>query len=203
MWILFKKNETYAEVRKKQSFFSVDEEVFSIFRRYQNYKGGTVINYKLKKQEEKLQNMTFYEGQRLLLTDHMGNFLFSNQEMEEEKKAEIASWLKSHPKPEGIKMWDDYYLMNTAESAAGSFYVISLIPNKAVNQVFLSNMWSLILLVAATTIGSAYLAYDRAVRNYRQLYRIIDIFDRAEKNQELPKQGGQTFFHGVGNLSGN
>lgn len=100
-------------------------------------------------------------------------------------------------------MWDDYYLMNTAESAAGSFYVISLIPDEAVNQVFLSNMWSLILLVAATTIGSAYLAYDRAVHNYRQLYRIIDIFDRAEKNQELPKQGGQTFFHGVGNLSGN
>lgn len=66
--------------------------------------------------------------------------------------------------------------------------MVSLIPNKAANQVFLSNMWSLIVLVAATTIGSAYLAYDRAVRNYKQLYGIIEIFDRAEKNQELPKQ---------------
>lgn len=182
-----KGNETLATVRESGSTYSSSGKVFSMFRRYPNWKGGMVLNYQLEEQKKKMQQMTYYEGQYLLLFDQQGELLFSNYELEPEEKEELISVMKDDPEAKRIRLKGGYYLTDMAMNTAGSLYVVTLAPHSVVNQVFLSNMKTLIFLVLITTVASAYLAYDRAVRNYQQLYSIVDIFDRAEKNLELPE----------------
>lgn len=187
--IEMKGNETFTTVRKENADTSA-KTYFSVFRRYPNYKGGMVINYKLEEQKRKMQQMTFFKGQYLLLMNQEGDILFSNYQIEEDKREKLISCIENASetnKVKRIKMDRKYYLIDTAVDCSGSLNVVTLVPYSVVNSVFLSNMKTLIFLVVITTIASAYLAYDRAVRNYKQLSSIIDVFERAEKNMELPQ----------------
>ena len=182
-----KGDETCVKVREYGNEHASKQKIFSVFRGYPNYNGGIVINYNLNRQRKKIQQMTFYDGQIIILLDEKGNLLFSNKKIEEEKETELSLWIEKHPRSEEVSLNNKNYMVDIEKDAAGMVQVISLVPQSAVSQMFLSNMKNLIFLVLVIAAASVWLAYDRVARSYRQLYSIIDIFDRAEKGQQLPE----------------
>lgn len=197
MLLEMKGNQTSLVVRSAADSARFPEgKTFSIFRRLPNLKGGTVINYKLEKQRAQLDKMTFYEGQYLTVLDCDGQELFSNDEPEAEVKQALLSWAAAHEGDARIRLGRELFMVHAKRDLGSGFCVVTAVPYRVVNRDFLSNMRTLIFLVCVTTVTSGYLAWDRAARNYEQLYGIIDIFDRAEKNQELPArmEGGRTVY---------
>ena len=184
-----KGNETKAEVRRiPGTSYSEAVEVLSLFRRFPNYKGGIVINYELKRQEARLQQMTFYDRQYLMITDNSGRVLLSNYELGEREQNVLSQWMKGQEEKGTVLLGNRYYLIDRMENETGSLYVITMVPYQVVNQIFFSNMRIFIFLVLFLTVASAYLAYYRAVGNYRELDEIIEIFDRAEKKLPIPAE---------------
>ncbi len=149
--------------------------VFSVLRCFPSYKGGTVINYRLEEQQEKLKRMAFYDEQEILIFDRDGQILFGSTNA----AAEAIRTL------EDLNNLRRFYVVEKERKKSDFFHVVTVVSQKSVNHVFMVNMRTLIFLSIVTTIASAFLAYDRAVRDYRQLYHVIDIFERAEKKQEL------------------
>ena len=182
-----KSNETRAVVRcMDRGRRAEGERVFSVLRRFPSYKGGTVINYKWAEQKEKLKRMAFYDDQELLVFDQEGQFLFGSMEQAEEN-------IKC---TEDLKELRNFYIVEKEKDKKDFFHVVTVVPKKTVNHVFLVNVRTLIFLTVVTTVASALLAYDRAVRDYKQLRYVIEIFDRAEKSQELTafKKSGNSVY---------
>lgn len=191
--LAMKGNQTSAKVRSVENAVRFPEgKVFSIFRRLPNLKGGTVINYSLEDQREKLDKMVFYEGQFLAVLDSGGQELFSNYRPEAQMRQELFSWIMEHPGESHMKCGKEHFMVHTETDKTGMFRIVTAVPYRTVNQALFSNMRTLIFLICVTTVASAYLAYDRAARNYNQLYGIIDIFDRAEKNLKLPQRSEES-----------
>lgn len=166
------------------------EDVFSIFYRFRNYKGGTVINYDLAQQREKLEQMIIYDRQFLMVFDVEGKFIFSNEERVPREIVEMVQEELPSCEPDRV-LKNNGYLIKVNRNNGGHFIVATAVPQRTVNNVFWSNMTIFIWLLGVIMVASAVLAYDRANRNYRQLYRIIDVFDYAEKNLELDPEIGK------------
>ena len=119
--------------------------------------------------------MAFYDEQEILIFDRDGQILFGSTNA----AAEAIRTL------EDLNNLRRFYVVEKERKKSDFFHVVTVVSQKSVNHVFMVNMRTLIFLSIVTTIASAFLAYDRAVRDYRQLYHVIDIFERAEKKQEL------------------
>lgn len=169
-----KNGETRAVVRSAGKDIS-DSSVFSVMRCFPSYKGGTVINYRLGEQQEKLKRMAFYDEQELLIFDKEGKILFGSTEAATKDIQGLAD----------LNNLKSFYVVEKEKGKNDFFHVATMVSRKTVNHVFMINMRTLIFLTVVTTIASAFLAYDRAARDYRQLYHVIDIFERVEKKQEI------------------
>ena len=182
-------NESGAQVRRiPGSAYAEGTEVFSLFRRFPNYKGGIVINYELEDQKERLQQMTAFEKQYMVIADGMGNFLFSNYDLEEKEQKKIGEWLNGNRRDRTIRIDGKNYLIDSLMDETNTFCAVTMIPYHVMAQAFFSNMRIFIFLILILTVSSACLAYYRAVYNYKQLGEMIDIFDRAEKKLPLPEK---------------
>ncbi|HJC24606.1 MAG TPA: sensor histidine kinase [Candidatus Eisenbergiella merdavium] len=187
--LTMKGNETRAVVRGMPgSGYEKDVEMFSLFRRFPNYKGGIVINYALEEQKERLRQTAAFEKQYMMVADSAGQLLFSNYELGEEEQKMLSLWLAGQDEKGTVALNGRRWLIERAYEETGAFCVVTMVPYAVVNQILFSNMRIFIFLVPVLTMASAFLAYYRTRRNYEQLDEIIDIFDRAEKKLSLPEE---------------
>lgn len=141
------------------------KQVLSVFHRFQNYRGGTVINFEVDKMEQLMDRMVFYDGQTLACMSAAGEVLLANEAFNRNGGTN-----------------DNVHVQ---EFAPYGFRLITAIPEKTVLSYLYVNMQAIILIIAVTILSSIVLSYYHAIRSYKQLYSIIEIFDRAETGQEI------------------
>ena len=185
-----KPDETKIVIREMGNSAALKEKTISVFRRYPNYKSGTVMNYKAEAQKRKIEQMVFYEDQSLCFLNKQNEILLSNITIEEDEEQALAVWMENNIDSGKIKISGKTYMVEKAVNQSGNIRIVTWVPCSTLNHIIFTNMKTLIFLLLATIIASVYLAYDRTVRNYQQLYSIIELFDRAER-MELPKQKKQ------------
>lgn len=154
--------------------YSPSTEVFSLFLKFSSWNGGIVINYKKQVIEEKLSQYLFYGEQHIVVRNECGEVILSDENT------------GHYPVGEGGKKRDKEYLILRKRYAP---FGIEYITYRRKNLTFasLSNVWAVTALVLATVLSSVILAYHRSIYSYKQLYSIFDIFDKAERNEELPQ----------------
>lgn len=152
-----------------------------------------------------LDSITNYEGQILVITDQDGQVLFYNHNYPLLPKTLLsADGCLSGPEnaPELLK---EKYFSNagTFPGVYGLRY-LSLIPQKEVFHI--SNMLLKLTLAAGllTILVSCLLAYCYTARDCRQLFQIIDLFDKAERgefssDQPMPETN-ETYFRIINNI---
>ena len=186
-----KPDETKIVIREMENSVALKEKNISVFRRYPNYKSGTVMNYKMEVQKRKIEQMVFYEDQNICLLNEQNEILLSNIMIEEDEEQALAAWMENNIDGGKVKISGKTYVIEKALNQSGDIQIVTWVPCSTLNHIIFTNMKTLIFLLLATITASVYLAYDRAVRNYQQLYSIIELFDHAEKKMELPRQEKQ------------
>lgn len=136
-----------------------------------------------------LDSITNYEGQILLITDQEGQVLFFNRNYGLLPATLLtAEGTLANPEyaPELLKK--EYFFNAGAFPGVYGLNYLSLIPQKEVFHI--SNTLLKLTLAAGllAILVSSLLAYVYTARDCRQIFRIIDLFDKAERGEISPEQ---------------
>lgn len=152
------------ERRIRKSEFEGERGVYSFFFRFNHYYGGTVINYDKKQVQRILDEALAYNNQF---------FVVRNSE----------SILMSNSAFMGLSDNMEYYLTEMRNLAG--YQVFTGVPRSTVYSLIALNVQSIVLMILVSVTSAAGLAYYCAVRNYKQLYGIVTIFDVAAKDMKI------------------
>lgn len=147
-----------------------------------------------------LDSITAYAGQGLFITDTEGQVLFSSKS--EELLPKAALFRESNTAPDSIV--DGYFYNAGTFPGLYGFSYQSLIPQK---EVFKLSNTILKLTLAAGLLSillSSVLAYCYTMRDYKQIFQIIELFEKAEKGEFEPltpvNMKNHAYFHIVNNI---
>lgn len=136
-----------------------------------------------------LDSITNYEGQILLITDREGQVLFFNRNYGLLPETLLTADQKLADPKLAPKLLKKEYFFNagTFPGVYGLNY-LSLIPQKEVFHI--SNTLLKLTLAAGllTILASSFLAYFYTARDCRQIFQIIDLFDKAERGEFSSEQ---------------
>lgn len=147
-----------------------------------------------------LDSIADYDGQGLFITDSTGQVLFSNKNTDLLPKA--ASFLEHNIPPDSVI--DGYFYNAGTFPGVYGFRYQSLIPQK---EVFKLSSTILKLTLAAGFLSillSSVLAYCYTMRDYKQIFQIIELFEHAEKGEFEPlapvNMKNHAYFHIITNI---
>lgn len=146
------------------------------------------INIKQDYFNQWLESIVDYDGQVLIIMDKNNQTLFHTRS---------AGEISQH-KPE-------YYITYTG-SFPGSYGLtyVSMIPQKEVFKLSNLILWLTLCAALLSILLSSILAYLFTVRDYREIFQIIDLFDQAEQDHihpiEHPARPGNPYFHILNNV---
>ncbi len=152
-----------------------------------------------------LDSITNYEGQILLVTDKEGQILFSNRNRDLLPRTLLTPegyLCTPELAPAGLKK--EYFFHAGAFPGMYEFQYLSLIPQREVFHI--SNTLLKLTFAAGllTILGSSFLAYVYTRRDCRQIFQIIDLFDKAEKGEfsspQPPARTNETYFRIINNI---
>lgn len=152
-----------------------------------------------------LDSITNYEGQILVITDQDGQVLFYNHNYPLLPETLLSADGRLSGPENTPKLLKKKYFFNagTFPGVYGLRY-LSLIPQKEVFHI--SNTLLKLTLAAGllTILASSLLAYFYTARDCRQLFQIIDLFDKAERgefssDQPMPETN-ETYFRIINNI---
>lgn len=168
---------------KRNKFDSHLMTVVTVYQRMK-YQELMAVNLNQNYFNSWLDSITNYEGQILLITDEHGQILFSNRNRSllPETLLTEDGYLSS---PDDAPMWlkKEYFFNAGIFPGVYGFHYLSLIPQREVFRI--SNTLLKLTLAAGllTILGSSFLAYGYTRRDCRQIFQIIDLFDKAEKGE--------------------
>lgn len=189
---------------KKNKFDTHTIPVVTVYQKLK-YNELMAINLRQDYFNRWLDSIADYEGQILLITDESGQLLFYSKNM-----VHLPDFLS--PEPGVISIPDSV----PASGADGYFYstgsfpgvyglrYVSMIPQKEVFR--LSNTVLKLTLTAGllSILFSSILAYFYTMRDYKQIFQIISLFEKAEKGefepQERPNMPNSAYFHIINNI---
>lgn len=200
---------TFMRVRnvKRNKFDTATVPVVSLYQRLK-YNELMMINIRQEYFNTWLDSVTDYDSQVLFITDSSGQILFQNKNtglLPEKLQERIREYLAADTSESFAQK--GYFCNSGLFPGNYDLHYFSLIPD---GEVFrLSNV--LLGLTAAAAIlsilFSSALAYVYTMQDYRQIFQIIDLFDRAEKGMLKPEEAeGQAagkntaYFHIVNNI---
>jgi len=168
-----------------------DTTAIPIVTAYQHmkYQELMAVNIRQEYFNKWLDSITDYEGQILLITDRDGQIFFSNRNLDRLAPQLAADgWLLSGPEQTAEAMQETYFSNTGILSSVYGLTYLSLIPRKEVFK--LSNTIQTITIVGIllSILVSSVLAYIYTLKDCRQLFRIIDLFDKAEKGEYSAQQ---------------
>lgn len=177
--------------------------IVSIYQKMK-YNEVLIINIKQSYFDNWLNSVTDYEGQVLLILDPDYQVLFSSDNaynLPEGTLNEAVRLMRQGVMEQ--ERLSDYYFAAMDTSHFGLKYVsfipereVLRLPRQLIRITFLAAMFSLLL--------SSLLAVVFTSRDYRQIYQIIEVFDRAERGEVLPVSplpgGNDAYFHIVNNV---
>lgn len=166
--------------------FSGEAKLCSIFLHFTAWKGGVVVNYRRSAIEEGLENSVFYGGEQLIVFGSDGLPLFSRNPVNPELLSHLEKQLEEDPEAGSFHFDNKKYRIKQADYAPLGAAVVTLVPEWEIYATLFDNIQIIILMVLVTAVSSAILSYYRAIHNYSQLSQIMDIFEKAERNEELP-----------------
>lgn len=152
-----------------------------------------------------LDSITNYEGQILLITDQEGQVLFFNRNYDLLPSALLASDGNLSNPENAPKLLKKKYFFNagTFPGVYGLNY-LSLIPQKEVFRI--SNTLLKLTFAAGlfAILASSLLAYFYTARDCRQIFQIIDLFDKAERGEFSPEhpaaETNEAYFRIISNI---
>lgn len=159
-------------------------QVCTVFQKYSHLDGGIVVNYSVDAINSQMDAMLFYDKQSLVVLDEEGSLLFSNSGFAEDSV--LLKELDTDGGKNRIWIGNKEYTVKSRWYGPFSARIITFVPLSSVTSFFITGMQTIIILIVMTILSSILLSYYRAVSNYKQLHAIIDIFERAERNIELP-----------------
>ncbi|MFV0344319.1 MAG: sensor histidine kinase [Anaerocolumna sp.] len=159
--------------------------VCTIFQKYSYLDGGIAVNYNTERINSQMDDMLFYDKQSLLILDEEGRLLFSNSNFKG-SNAVLQKMKKVNGQEKTIWLDNEEYTLISYWYEPFSIRIITCVPFSSVTSFFFTGMQTIIVLIVMTILSSIALSYYRANSDYAQMYAIIDIFDRAKRNMELP-----------------
>jgi two-component system sensor histidine kinase YesM len=161
------------------------DQMVSLYLRTR-FNGIMVINLYAKYFNRMLDSAATYSGQSLMLLDSDFHPVFKNSNFESLPPEIITAGIEIIKKDEVSKAsLKDYFFTFLPSSVYGLYYV-SFIPEKSAYSILYIIMSSMIITAILSTAIAFVLAYYFTKSNYNALYRIVQIFDLAEKGQEIP-----------------
>lgn len=171
----------------EKDIFSGEVELCSIFLHFTAWKGGIVVNYRRSAIEEALQTPVFYGDEQIIVLGSDGELFFSRREADANFVDSLKEVLNSETIPSEFYFGNQRYRLAQRDYTALDATIVNLVPEREIYATLFDNIQIIILMVLVTAVSSALLSYYRAIHNYNQLSQIMDIFDKAEKNEALPE----------------
>lgn len=184
---------------KKNKFDTHTIPVVTVYQQLK-YKELMAVNIRQDYFNNWLDSIADYDGQGLFITDSNGQVLFSNKNTDLIPKA--ASFLENGAPVNSIV--DGYFYNAGTFPGIYGFRYQSLIPQKEVFK--LSNTILKLTLLAGllSILLSSVLAYFYTMRDYNQIFQIIELFENAEKGKFEPltpvKMKNHAYFHIINNI---
>lgn len=198
---------TFIKIRnvKKNKFDTVTAPVITVYHRLR-YHELMAINLRQDYFNQWLTSIADYKGQELFITDSNGQILFGSQgtsAISVHFQEKINGFLI--PGNEHDFSVDGYFCNTGVFPGVYGFHYFSLIPEK---ELFHLSDTILKLTLAAGLLSiflSSVLSYLYTLRDYRQIFQIIDLFDRAEKGNFKPEENveqrkNNIYFHIINNI---
>ena len=152
-----------------------------------------------------LNSITAYTNQALVITDSTGQILFCNDNtanLPDEIYQKIDEFSAASPADDVTT--DDYFHNTGTFPGVYGFHYLSLIPRSEVFGLCNSILNLTIAAGLLSILISSFLAYFYTMRDYRQIFQIIDVFDQAEKGTFQPtaqvKMPNHAYFHIINNI---
>ncbi len=171
---------------KKNKFDTQLQPVVTVYQRMK-YKELMAINLQPEYFNNLLDSISDYEGQVLLITNKDGQIFFHNHNAEllPTFLYQKESYLRSFEEISQVA-GSDYFLNSGEFSGNYGLCYLSMIPRREVFR--LSDTILKLTLVGGliSVLVSSLLAYLYTIRDCRQIFSIIDLFDRAERGEFTP-----------------
>lgn len=173
---------------RKYSFLPSDTTVISIYQKFYNGQGVSIINLSASYFEEQLWNLNLSKGQIILVVNESDDILISNHAQNNALYSKLLHSIPATTTEEiGSYTIDEkrYYVVQLF-SALGNLRYISLTPYHSLHAStyqFYRYMVVFILLIAALCLLISYLVSRQFYQNVSEM---IGLFSAAEKGQPLP-----------------
>lgn len=169
---------------RKHSFES-PQEVLTIFKKFKNYYGGTVINYNLTHINALFSSMLFYENQSLFIINKQGEILVGITDIEPALVSRLLAGIENEDALQELKVDNSAYFINQTLYKPQDIRVITVLPKSTLYVVAADNAKNTISIIALIIVITVLLAYIISANNYKHLYQVIDIFNYAKNNQNI------------------
>jgi two-component system sensor histidine kinase YesM len=183
IWLEAREIQLYPLIQRK-------EQIASLYLRIR-FNGIMVINLYAKYFNRMLDSAAIYSGQSLMLLDSNFQPVFKNSNFESLPPEIIAAGIEIIKKGEVSKFRLKNYFFTFLPSEVYGLYYVSFIPEKSAYGTLYIIMSSMIITAILSTAIAFVLAYYFTKSNYNALYRIVQIFDLAEKGQVIPTPGSR------------
>ena len=173
----------------QRNAFSGESALCSVFFHFTAWKGGVVVNYRRNAIEEGLKNSVFYGGEQLIVFGSDTLPLFSREPIDPKLLScleELLEQPEEYPEVGSFRFRNKKYRLKWSSYAPFEATIVTLVPEWEIYATMFDNIQIIILMVLVTAVSSAILSYYRTIHNYNQLSQIMDIFEKAERNEELP-----------------
>ncbi|WP_105614679.1 sensor histidine kinase [Vallitalea okinawensis] len=159
-------------------------DVVSVYKVLPSSHGVAVMNLSASYINQILCDLTNYDDQKLLVTDELGNILFSNTEsMTIENLNQITS---SEEQFFDMRSNNRRYIVHKLESDVYGWQYISIVPAITLYKIPIIMGIICCLLLITSFILSYFIVYHQTKKNYILINNMIDIIDAAENGKSLP-----------------
>lgn len=200
----------------KESSFSNEKQVISIFQKMSNMKGLIVININPDQFKRALNTSLSKNKEQLFILNQSGDILISNTTDSLPTNQPVLDFIHdrfgtdlealSTLNNKWVAINHKYYLLNSRLSPDYDIAFLSLVPLNAVYQNSKSTLLIFFIVLLLNCLVVLLLSYMTTRRNFKQIDIIIDIFDNAEKgivnteNKKLAKDEYGVILNNVINL---
>lgn len=172
---------------RKYSFLPSDTSVISVYQKFYNGQGVSIINLSSTYFEEKLRGLSLSPEQIILVVNDADQILFSN------RPADIDNYTLLHAIPstatENISSYTigkERYYMVQFFSPLGNLRYISLTPYKSLYTSVYHFYYYIFLLIILISALCLLISYIVSRQFYQNISGIIGLFSAAEKGENFP-----------------
>lgn len=160
------KKREFFTVREKQDYqFEEKRPVLSLFSNFNSYDGGLVLNYNLNSIMAYLESIKFFDTQRFIISDKMGNILISTENSEM-----TASDSKMFRK-------------ESIEYKKAGLVVTTMIENAETYKLFLNNARNIFIIISLLLIISLIFSYFLSLKRYNELSFVEQSFSNINQDK--------------------